>query len=246
VGLARALAARYVPGGPFWREHPDLPVEPVEDFEIWNEPNFGAFWCPHPDPARYAPLLGRSAAAIHSVDPGAKVMLGGLAGFRRSQHAPGGSTELSPGDFLTALVHARPSLRRAVDVVGVHSYERTPRQVMRDVRADRAALRRVGMGSVPMSLNETGWYTAGLGATAPVSEGQRARYLRSITASIAHSGCNLDSFAPFVWTSAQANPARPDDWYGLVSQTTARPYRSGKAYLDEAARVDVMKRAPCH
>ena len=245
VGLVRALAERYGRGGSFWGEHPELPAEPVKDFEIWNEPNFGSFWCPRPQPARYAVMLRRSVRALHAADPSARVVLGGLAGFRRSGHAPGGSSELSPGDFLTAALRAQPSLRRRVDVVGVHSYERDPLQVLRDVRADRRALRAVGMGSVPMSLNETGWYTAGIGATPPISERQRAAYLRTLTAAIAASGCGLTSFAPFAWTSAEANPGRPDDWYGLASPRTGAPYRSGRAYLDEVRRAEPKGRGSC-
>jgi hypothetical protein len=190
-------------------------------------------------------MLARSAAAIHSVDPSADVVLGGLAGFRHSGHTTGGSSALSPRDFLRAVLHARPALRRRVDVVGVHSYERKPGGVLRDVRSDRAALRGVRMGSVPMSLNETGWYTAGVGATPPVPERRRARYLRTLTRAIARSGCGISSFAPFAWTSAQANPAKPDDWYGIASPRTARPYRSGRAYLDEIGRVPVSKGGPC-
>ena len=237
TGLARGLAARYGRGGSFWRAHPDLPREPVRDFEIWNEPNFGAFWCPRPQPARYADMLTRSAEAVHAGDPSARVVLGGLAGFRRSGRAPGGSSELSPADFLAAVLRARPLLRHRIDVVGVHSYERDPREVLRDVRSDRRALASFGMARTPMSLNETGWYTAGIGATPPVSERRRAHYLRSLTAAIAVSGCGVVSFAPFVWTSAESNVARPDDWYGLASPETAEPYPSGSAYLDEVGRI---------
>ena len=55
--MMAALVQRYGSGGTYWPDHPDVPRLPVIDFEVWNEPNFAAFWCPRPQPARYAKLL---------------------------------------------------------------------------------------------------------------------------------------------------------------------------------------------
>jgi hypothetical protein len=237
VRLGRALAARYGAEGSFWRAHPQLPSEPVEDFEIWNEPNFGIFWCPRPQPARYARMLLRSARAIRAADPAARIVSAGLAGFRSSGRSAGGSPELSPPDFLAAAVRARPRLRRAINTVGIHSYEATPAGVISDVRRDRRALVRLGMASKPISLNESGWYVSGNGATPPVPEHRRAAYLRRLTSAISATEC-VDSFAPFAWTSSEANAARPDDWYGIASPATAKPYPSGRAFVDEVRRLE--------
>jgi len=44
AAYAGALAARYGAHGAFWRENPELPYEPVEVFEIWNEDDDPATW----------------------------------------------------------------------------------------------------------------------------------------------------------------------------------------------------------
>ena len=75
---AAALAQRYGPGGTFWSTHPELPAEPVDTYEIWNEPDNPAFWSPRPDAAAYADLYSAARAAITSVQPDARVIVGGL------------------------------------------------------------------------------------------------------------------------------------------------------------------------
>ncbi len=51
----------------------------VQYYEIWNEPNID-YWNPVPSPEEYGKLFKASAAAIHSSDPNAKAVFGGLAG----------------------------------------------------------------------------------------------------------------------------------------------------------------------
>lgn len=61
------FAARYGPGGAYWRENPGLPYRPIRVWEIWNEPNLREFWgdrAPDPLPTggcspRAAPGCGR-------------------------------------------------------------------------------------------------------------------------------------------------------------------------------------------
>lgn len=76
ASFAAALAERYGPGGAFWRARPDLAADPVDTYEIWNEPDVGMFWAPASDPARYADLYLRARDAIKAVDPGARVIVG--------------------------------------------------------------------------------------------------------------------------------------------------------------------------
>lgn len=64
---AGAVAARYAGSGA------------VAAYEIWNEPNNGAFWVPAPDPAAYTADLEAAYTAIKSADPSAVVITGGLA-----------------------------------------------------------------------------------------------------------------------------------------------------------------------
>src|SRR4051794_12727597 len=75
AALAGTLAHRYGRRGSFWSQHPDLDYLPVTEYELWNEENYGTFWCPVPDPAAYARLASLSAMVIHAADPRAEVVL---------------------------------------------------------------------------------------------------------------------------------------------------------------------------
>lgn len=51
----------------------------VEAWELWNEPNLGMFWGPHPDPVAYVDLARPAVAAMRDVDPDVVILSGGLA-----------------------------------------------------------------------------------------------------------------------------------------------------------------------
>jgi hypothetical protein len=50
----------------------------VHAWEVWNEENIPIFW-PNPDAQRYATLLRATTTAIRKRDPGATVLMGGMA-----------------------------------------------------------------------------------------------------------------------------------------------------------------------
>ena len=77
AGYAAALAARYGPGGTFWRAHPELKALPVTALEAWNEPDSDAYWPPRADPARYADRYLATRGAVHSAAPGVQVTWAG-------------------------------------------------------------------------------------------------------------------------------------------------------------------------
>ena len=100
--FAGALATRYGPMG-------------VHAWEIWNEPNVGAFWGPAPDPAGYVTLLSGAYAAIRRADSSALVITGGLS-------QPGTTaTTMRSIDFLTAIY--KYGARGYFDAVGNHPYD---------------------------------------------------------------------------------------------------------------------------
>ena len=53
TSFVRAAVARYGTDGAFWRQHRALPAMPIEDWQLWNEPNSVYFWKPAPDPKSY-------------------------------------------------------------------------------------------------------------------------------------------------------------------------------------------------
>src|SRR4051794_24166419 len=131
AAYARAFAARYGRGGTFWSEHPELTPLPVTAYEIWNEPDMASFWRPAPDPARYADMYLAARAAIHEVDPQARVVVGGLAGTVK---------------YVEAMYAARPELHGNIDAVGWHAYAHTTEGMVRGVRALRQTLDGLGEG----------------------------------------------------------------------------------------------------
>ena len=80
AAYAGALAVRYGPGGGFWRAHPELTPQPVDTYEIWNEPNLAIEWgLRQPEPQRYVDLLRTAYLAVKAADPSAVVVSAGLA-----------------------------------------------------------------------------------------------------------------------------------------------------------------------
>ena len=90
-------------------------VRGVRTWEVWNEPNLAQFW-PSPDPARYATLLTATSAAIRKADPGATVLLGGLAALESTNPA----YAIGPREYLQAV--CRTGACGKVDAVSYHPY----------------------------------------------------------------------------------------------------------------------------
>jgi polysaccharide biosynthesis protein PslG len=112
-----AVVSRYGPRGEFWRAHPDLQKVPIRAWQIWNEQNSPSFYSPRPDVASYAKLVDAAADAIHDVDPGAEVVLGGMFGTPFGGAPPG----IAATDYLQQLYSIFGS-DPPFDAVGVHPY----------------------------------------------------------------------------------------------------------------------------
>jgi hypothetical protein len=195
-----ALAARYGPGGVFWRAHPELPAMAVEEFEIWNEPDSVYFWTPRPDPARYAQLYADARAAIHAVDPGARVLVGGLS---------------AAVTFLPQLLDADPGLRGRIDGVAIHPYGGSPAAVLAKVVATRRTLERLGLATAPLYATEFGWTTRPPGALDYLPARLRPHYIERTLQALASSGCNVATTILYTWYSPQSDPHNSQYWYGI-------------------------------
>jgi hypothetical protein len=195
---AKALAKRYGPGGAFWRANKQLPQVPVRQWEIWNEENGGYFWPSAPNPAAYADLYVAARAAIRSVDPGARAVVGGLIGK-------------GAGYFLRDMLAARPSA--TIDAVGLHAYGATVAGAvfwMEDVRNWLVGL---GRGSVPIEVTEFGWTTVGTINVA--ADAVRAANITALLqAAAAHAG--IDRMIIHTWVSREQWPTVGEDWFGIV------------------------------
>jgi hypothetical protein len=158
------LVARYGPEGQFWQDNPGIEYHPIEYWQLWNEPNSFANW-DDPDGRQFGRFLIRSAAVIHTADPYAQVVSGGIVSKPLNPDVQDGAP------FLDDLFGLK-SARSAVDVVAVHPYAKNARATRRAVEETRETLDRAGMKRTPIWVTEIGW-----GSTTP--GGSSARTARS-------------------------------------------------------------------
>jgi hypothetical protein len=200
AAFAGALAARYGPDGAFWRSRPDLTPEPTETYEVWNEPDNPVFWAPKPDAAGYAQLYLATRAAIHDVEPGARVIVGGLT------RAPA---------FLPALLAARPELAHSLDGVGLHPYGPGPAAVLAKVRRARHSLDSLGLGTVPLYVTEVGWTIHPAGALDFATARRRPRNIETTLAVLGHTDCRISAVVLYTWVTPERDPRDKEDWFGI-------------------------------
>ena len=148
--LLREAARRYGPDGYFWEENPELPLLPIGRWEIWNEPNIVTFADPV-DPIAFARLVRISGRALHGVDPGAKVILGGFFG-RPLQIPP----NVASGDFLSRLYRAG-NVKRHFDGVALHPYVARARAMGAQIENLRRIMRSNGDARSQIYVTELGW-----------------------------------------------------------------------------------------
>lgn len=199
AAYAAAFAARYGPGGSFWRVHPSLPAEPVTAIEIWNEPDNAEFWTPHPDAAAYAALYLAARAAVDAVAPTVRVLVGGLT---------------DPPGFLPAMLAAAPALRGHLDGVAIHPYGDPPVLLSR-VRGARQTLTALGLAAVPLYVTEFGWTTSPPGAIAYAPAAQRPGFIADALRALRGGTCGVAATILYTWVSPESNSADPQQWYGI-------------------------------
>ncbi len=163
----RVLVRRYGPRGSFWVGNAHR--VPIRRWQIWNEPNFRLYWEPKIEPAGYAKLLRASATTIRGVDPGAKIVLAGIA--------PVGYG-MKTWVFMKRLL-AVPGARHDFDFAADHPYSANILELDYQLEKVRAAMVAGGAGRKPLLVTEFGVASHGDYPSAFVEgeEGQ-ARFLR--------------------------------------------------------------------
>jgi hypothetical protein len=216
AAYAQAFAERYGRGGAFWREHPELPDLPVTRYEVWNEENVANFW---PDqgtaPEAYARLFVLAAGAVHGVDASAQVVVGGLS-------------VVGVGEFLARMTQAEGELWPQADAVGFHPYGGDPSVTYARIATLRGALAAVGAGAKPIEVTETGW------ASPPRSEERRAAELARLAEELPRSDCGVTRLLVHSWLTREADPADPEDWFGIANPDGS-PKPSALAFAQGAA-----------
>jgi hypothetical protein len=162
----RAAVARYGADGTFWRQHPELPARPIEDWQLWNEPNSVYFWKPAPDPRSYLTVLRAFHGAVKRSDPDGSVMLGGLFPTPKGIDMPA---------FMSDLY--RLGAAKLFDEAGVHPYAADPERALAATEQLRGPLDRAGDQERPIWITEVGWASGGQPSGLTVGPERQAEYL---------------------------------------------------------------------
>jgi hypothetical protein len=181
AAYATAFMRRYGAHGSFWATQPSLPYLPVNDVEVWNEPDNTYNWGPQVNLQDYAKLYEAVRSAVHRVNPRAWVITGGLAWTQSS---------------LPRLLKAFRG--EPVDALAVHPYAATPSGTIALARYALAQMRRYGRGTTPLVVNEYGWTSVRntWGYTKPQHVKPYA-----YQALIGLSKLRIAQILPFEWTS---------------------------------------------
>jgi hypothetical protein len=231
AAFAGALAQRYGSNGTFWQAHPELPYEPVRDFEIWNEPDNQTFWVDDmsDSPARYGRMVAAASAAIHDADPQARAVAGALA--------PTGAT-----DYLASMVRDNPGLRGQVSTVSFHPYGHTATRSLDRIVAMRHTIDQWLGRDVSMEISEDG-FPIRPGAPADAVD-DRAALWRTEALTLPRTDCNIEEFLPHSWTEPKADPTNPNEWYGMADWNTAELDPSGLALKSAVRRMEGLGSEP--
>ena len=209
----QTLIARYGPRGKVWAAHPDLARVPVRAWQIWNEPSIGKYFSQQPYVRPYARLLAASYAAVHRADPGATVVMAGLANF-----TTGGGVSLSWRE-LSKLYRA--GIKGHFDAVAVHPFSGRPSNSVKITRLNREVMNRNGDARKPLWLTEITWASArGQKPTSAgweTTEAGQALRLRQAYALYARERrrLNLQRIYWYTWATADRDSSSSFAWSGL-------------------------------
>ena len=138
----KLLIARYGPGGQFWKEKPGVPYRPVRIWQLWNEPGVQYQWSPQADwPRKYGELLKLGYATVKQADPGAKVVMAGLANASWEE---------------IAALYEQGAINGNFDIAAVHYFTKAASQFLEVSKRFRAAMDAHGGRSVPIWWTEAG------------------------------------------------------------------------------------------
>jgi hypothetical protein len=218
------VVARYGPHGSFWASHPTLTKDPIEIFELWNEPYYSNGNDGDYNPGRYARLVKAAASAGRAADSGARFLLAA-----ENQCAFVGGAWVW---WVDALYAAVPNLNSYFDGVAVHPYGTdlqslsypTPGQAytgydqIRRVESIHQEFANHGAADKSLWLTEIGWPTCTNGGsvrcTTPAGQASNLQTVFTDARTIWKSF--VRGVFVYGYQDNNANTADPENDYGLV------------------------------
>jgi polysaccharide biosynthesis protein PslG len=159
----KAAVGRYGEGGTFWAEHPLLPADPINAWQIWNEPNF-KYFVAKPNPTEYGKLVKLSSKAIKSVDPSAEIILAGLFAKPNGARHKAGKKIIAPTSpnyfaayFLEQMYKTNPGIKSSFQGVSLHPYVGRYRALPAEIEETRKVLIANGDPNKGLWITELGW-----------------------------------------------------------------------------------------
>jgi hypothetical protein len=230
--FVQAVVQRYGRNGVYWQQNPTVPYRPITTVELWNEPNWGGFWCPQPEPETYAALASLGASGAHAADPDVTVSVGGLVTTREDIIRYGRAYGMQTDRFLERMLLAVPALRNKLDAVALHLYDADPDVNLSLIGWIRNRMNQLGMSEQQLLITEFGWYTQG--DTDWVPEATRAANYRRLVDQLARTDCDIAGLAPYNWLSPEIDPGNAEHWFGIANPNASlKP--AGSAYAQEVA-----------
>jgi len=149
-----AAVSRYGPGGTYWASGgkydqqfgSSATPEPIQSWQIWNEPNLKRYFAPSPSAGKYAELLRISRNAIKGADPNARIVLAGL--FTDG--------DVKAATFLNNL-YAVSGAKANFDAAALHPYGCNLDQTRDGIVKFRAAMTSHDDGATPLWITELAW-----------------------------------------------------------------------------------------
>ena len=165
--IGRAVR-RYGPGGTYWTEvyptqQPGAGPLPIETWQVWNEVNGPKHFHPKPDVGKYAKLLQITNNAIKGQDSSADILTAGLVS------KPTGKGGQPAWTYLKKLLKNKQG-KRSFDHVALHPYAANDRQIVKDVKRLRKALKKGGKKKAQTWITEVGWSSVPSGASPKLSK----------------------------------------------------------------------------
>jgi hypothetical protein len=204
-----AIAARYGPGGSYWRAHPEFPPSLAPRyFEVWNEP-YGN-WYDRVDPPAYARMLKAIVGAGRAANPAARYLLPAVAlpGFTDGRET-----------WIDDLYAAAPDLNDWFDGIAAHPYSGSkgpddPGMGM-DTQLDNIESRFAahGAGDRPVWITEIGWGTCSANSSC-VSEGTQADYYSRMFA-LLQDRPEVTGVLTYNYRGSGRDETSPEQFYGV-------------------------------
>jgi Beta-galactosidase len=220
AAFVSTLIARYGPHGSFWAANPRLPRRPLRSWEIWNEPNLSVYFAQQPFAKPYARLLNAAYRAVKAADPGARVVMAGMANY-------------SWRDLATLY---RAGIPLHFDVAAVHPFSGRPSNSVKITRLNRQVLDEHGARGKPIWLTELTWSSA-KGKKHPLTQnwettesGQAARLRDAYRTYVRdRRALGLERIYWYTWATVDRNSPNSFDYSGL------RTMRADGTFADKPA-----------